>query len=493
MEAANLSVKITGDASELMREIGRANAALRNLRDSAFSMSAYSYGVKNDLFKAKRNSFISYTKSANVPIDEQISWWENTMAEFSYDYDVIKACSEQIFKLTRSLIGDIQNEAKTYIDERTYLNDWQSYGDNAISAFDRIKSKNREFLNYGFITYSEYVDNVENAGSLLYNGRIKQSKKWLEHEEKYNGLSADDYIAGLNRMAEYSKEYYNRGLISWREYSDGISQINDMLADKVKEKNKEIYSSWQTDADMWQNMRQTYGDWDKYGDSEEQFYKRKIERIKNFYAQGIISFDDFDIDTKNASMSLYKTQSKSIDNMLSVQYQAIKSLKAQFETDKSNLKNSWAVADRKEDIGEVSGLLGIYKYAVTTRGQEKYKELQERLKKLQREEQLYELETKNNAIIKSLEEEYRYAEANKGVLLDNLRSSSVDISSWTRALNDNVAISTANIGNTLNAILKAIGDKEINVYNDNSNKNTINLSNGMQVMFSGGRYLYYGM
>lgn len=369
-----------------------------------------------------------------------------------------------------------------------------------------------EELEHWLEMQKQYASNEKDIADIeeqVFSLRVKQmsefnknSENWLAHEEKYNNLTAEGYIEGLERMKISQKEYFNQGLISWDEYSQEVQSLNDRIADKhkeaeekVKEENAEIFSSWQNDADMWERMRSTYGDWDKYGDSEEQFYKRKIDRIKEFYAQGIISFEDYDKAVKEASMDLYESQSNGIDEMLSAQYQTIQDLRQKFSDDEKALQDSWAVSDRRADMTDVKAQMGIYQNAVTTRGQEKYKELQEQLKSLQREEQLYNLQTKNNAIIKSLEEEYRYAEANKGVLLDNLRSSSIDISSWTRALNDNVSISTANIGNTLNDILKAINSKDFNVdvYNDNSNKNTINLSNGMPIMFSGGRYLYYGM
>lgn len=55
-------------------------------------------------------------------------------------------------------------------------------------------------------------------------------------------------------------------------------------------------------------MRSTYGDWDKYGDSEEAFLKRKIDRVKEMYEAGTISFEEYIDDTNQYSMDLYKAQ-----------------------------------------------------------------------------------------------------------------------------------------------------------------------------------------
>lgn len=118
-----------------------------------------------------------------------------------------------------------------YIEERTYFNDWQNVGDTPTLAFERIKERNQAALNEGYISYEEYAENLYEVGQKLYDGRLDNSYDWLEHEKKYNGLSAQDYISGLERMRVYTQEYYELGIIDYRKYYAEMQNINDDIFD----------------------------------------------------------------------------------------------------------------------------------------------------------------------------------------------------------------------------------------------------------------------
>lgn len=107
------------------------------------------------------------------------------------------------------------------------------------------------------------------------------------------------------------------------------------------------------DADAWQELRSTYDDWDKYGDSEEDFLKRKIDRVKEFYNAGKISFEEFIDDTNKYSMDLYKSQSSAVDELLQKQQDYISNVKEEFSKQEQELRDSWDVQDRKTDMSEV--------------------------------------------------------------------------------------------------------------------------------------------
>lgn len=68
-------------------------------------------------------------------------------------------------------------------------------------------------------------------------------------------------------------------------------------------------------------------------------------------------------------------------------------------------------------MSEVQAQLDVYANSVTDKGQQKYKELQEQMKQLQRDEELYQLQKKNNATIESLEAEYKQMEDGKKNIL----------------------------------------------------------------------------
>ena len=60
----------------------------------------------------------------------------------------------------------------------------------------------------------------------------------------------------------------------------------------------------------------------------------------------------------------------------------------------------------------------------------KYKELQEQMKQLQRDEELYQLQKKNNATIESLEAEYKQMEDGKKNILTGLQNADINISAY---------------------------------------------------------------
>lgn len=137
-------------------------------------------------------------------------------------------------KLKQALKTDLSvknQNSLNYIEERTYFNDWQNVWDTPTLAFERIKERNQAALNEGYISYEEYAENLYEIGQKLYDGRLDNSYDWLEHEKKYNGLSAQDYISGLERMRVYTQEYYELGIIDYRKYYEEMQNINDDIFD----------------------------------------------------------------------------------------------------------------------------------------------------------------------------------------------------------------------------------------------------------------------
>ncbi len=456
----------------------------------ALGIPSYARGLKNERFQMERDNFKSLTKSSNVPIDEQIAWWQDAVERFSYDYEVVKECNEEIFSLTRKLADNINDLSGVYIEERTHFNDWETYGDNALAAFERVKENNRKFLDDGFITYSEYVENVKKAGEDLYEGRIEQSEDWLEQQRKYNGMSTEEYIAGLERMADYTKEYFANGIIDYREYAEGLQEINNDIfkargeqAKELQKQNAADYKHWESDAANWKKMRDTYGDWDDYGDSHIQFYERCIERVKEFYEAGKIDWQQYMDDTFDYQLKLYKAQEGALDeameNALKDKRDYIADLKDRFRTQEDALKRSWDEDDRSADMADIRKQIGIYSHAVTNKGREKYEELQARLKQLQREEEIAELEAEHNRIIERLEKELAAAETNKRGLLTSLNSYGMSTNQLVGGIVADVQNMRGFLSDMFAKLINAVeSSARANSYTDNSSKTYYNVGSG---------------
>ena len=286
--------------------------------------------------------------------------------------------------------------------------------------------------------------------------------------------AAELLIQRVGEAAERLEEFYANDVINYQKYVEEKQTLEEKRYDAVAQKNADEYSTWQKDADAWQELRNTYDDWDKYGDSEEDFLKRKIDRVKEFYNAGKISFEEFIDDTNKYSMELYKSQSSAVDELLQKQQDYISNVKDEFSKQEQELRDSWDVQDRKTDMSEVQAQLDVYANSVTDKGQQKYKELQEQMKQLQRDEELYQLQKKNNATIESLEAEYKQMEDGKKNILTGLQNADINISAYVATITDKVSATGGNIESLLSRMLDKFDSFKIENNSMSDNRKIIN-------------------
>lgn len=544
-ETAGLTVFIDGDISGLTEAVDKAQASI----DSLSSYTSVGYGW--DYTTAKRR-FSNWANSGNRSIDEQIKWWQNAMDAFSYDENVQWDAREWIYKLNRKKIGDINKFSAEYINGRDYFGDIPFDSDEAVRVFNEIKELNRDFADRGILTWKEYGDNVSKIGLDMYKGRIDTSEKWLKHEEKYNDLSIESYVGGLERMKAYTDQYFAEGLISYKEYVLGKEYIDDEIAKKyaeeyalwkndaltwqsdrnlyndweengdntvsyytrvnekiqefyetgkiswntmneeIKEASRslfkiqsqgdEVYSAWKKASKHWKRMRNTYDDWEQYGDSIVQFYERCIERISQMYNEGHISWQKYMDETAEYELAKFSAQSQELDGIFSAMSSYINELRKQYKQEESSLKESWVINDRTDRISEVDTQLKIYRNAVTERGKDKYRSLLEERKKLSREEQLYNLQKSHNEVISNLEEQYERAESNKERILNGINASNADLSDIAESINVNFADFGTRTETLLNQLILAVNNSARSISaggNSYTDNRTVHIATGV--------------
>lgn len=435
----------------------------------------YATGKDNsDAFTSAKDDWTHYTKTHAVTTAQELEKWLKFQEEYKSNDKDIADIEEQIFSIMQKQTKEFNEQSKAYLEKHSAINDWGDNGDTPLDAFKRIKDRNYQDLQDAKITWDDYVDNVSDAGETLYDDMKSYSDSWLEHQQKYHNMSIDDYIAGIDREAERLEEFYANDVINCQKYVEEKQALEEKRYDAVTQKNADEYSAWQKDADAWQELRSTYDDWDKYGDSEEDFLKRKIDRVKEFYNAGKISFEEFIDDTNKYSMELYKSQSSAVDELLQKQQDYISNVKDEFSKQEQELRDSWDVQDRKTDMSEVQAQLDVYANAVTDRGQQKYKELQEQMKQLQRDEELYQLQVKNNATIESLEAEYKQMEDGKKNILTRLQNADINISAYVATITDKVSATGGNIESLLSRMLDKFDSFKIENNSMSDNRKIIN-------------------
>ena len=496
----------------------------------------YATGKDNsDAFTSAKDDWTHYTKTHAVTTAQELEKWLEFQEKFKSNDKDIADIEEQIFSLTQKRTQELNNLSKSYIEERAALNDWDDNGDNPIDAFTRIRDRNMAEVEAGRMTWEDYTTEMSSIGSTLYDNMTEYSRDWLEHQEKYNGMSAADYIAGIGRIQTYTEQMYAQGIISHKEYVEAKNKLNEEYLDKRKEQIEQEYNiskdyisehtyfnDWQDNGDNpldaynrvmdrhreeLANGELTQDEFDKYqSELGSDMYSERVEQSKNwleeqrkyygmtdeeyiaglkriqqytqeYYDLGLISRKEYNENMTELNHDMFDQAGESFDDMLQQQQDYINKLRDEFSAQEQALQDSWTVEDRKADMSETQAQLDIYANAVTDRGQQKYKELQEQMKQLQRDEELYQLQVKNNATIEKLEAEYDALENSKADFIKSIATNidSIDVTGIVADITQEVSGGNDKITKTLGEIIEAIKGIKIEQQNYNNNsKITIN-------------------
>ena len=403
----------------------------------------YADGKDNsDGFTTARDDWTHYINTHAVTTSQELEKWVELSNQFKDNAKDIADIEEQIYSLTKKQNEELNESSIEYLELRTAMNDWEDVNDDPISAYSRINERNAAELEAGRLTWDEYADVMKDAGNTLYEGRIEQSRKWLEHEREYNDMSTSDYIEGLRRMQAYTQEFFEQGIIGAQEYRDSWTEINENIFDAYKEQNQEILDSYFKSADNYKKIRDTFNDWDDVGDSEIRYYTARLANVEKLHRDGIISsWQDYMDMSMDEYLNLYQATEADFDKKLEEYRDFISETESKYRDEEQALRDSWTVEDRETDLNEVNRLLGIYENAATEQGREKYQELLDQKKQLEREEELYQLQQDNNASLEALEAEYAEMEATKEKTLKAMRTDQFNI--FKEA--ENIAVDTSNI------------------------------------------------
>lgn len=503
---------------------------------SGMGIPHYATGKDNsDAFTSAKDDWTHYTKTHAVTTAQELEKWLEFQEKFKSNDKDIADIEEQIFSLTQKRTQELNNLSKSYIEERAALNDWDDIGDSPVDAFARIRDRNMAEVEAGRMTWEDYTTTMSGIGSTLYDNMTEYSRDWLEHQEKYNGMSAADYIAGIGRIQTYTEQMYAQGIISHKEYVEAKNKLNDEYLDKRKEQIEKEYdisknyisehtyfNDWQDNGDspldaynrVMDRHREelskgeiTQEEYDKYqSELGSDMYSERVEQSKNwleeqrkyygmtdeeyiaglkriqqytqeYYDLGLISRKEYNENMTELNHDMFDQAGESFDDMLQQQQDYINKLRDEFSAQEQALQDSWTVEDRKADMSETQAQLDIYANAVTDRGQQKYKELQEQMKQLQRDEELYQLQVKNNATIEKLEAEYDALENSKADFIKSIATNidSIDVTGIVADITQEVSGGNDKITKTLSEIIDAIKGIKIEQQNYNNNsKITIN-------------------
>lgn len=503
---------------------------------SGMGIPHYATGKDNsDAFTSAKDDWTHYTKTHAVTTAQELEKWLEFQEKFKSNDKDIADIEEQIFSIMQKQTKEFNEQSKAYLEKHSAINDWGDNGDTPLDAFTRIRDRNMAEVEAGRMTWEDYTTEMSSIGSTLYENMTEYSRDWLEHQEKYNGMSAADYIAGIGRIQTYTEQMYAQGIISHKEYVEAKNKLNDEYLDKRKEQIEKEYdisknyisehtyfNDWQDNGDNpldaynrvmdrhreeLANGELTQDEFDKYqSELGSDMYSERVEQSKNwleeqrkyygmtdeeyiaglkriqqytqeYYDLGLISRKEYNKNMTELNHDMFDQAGESFDDMLQQQQDYINKLRDEFSAQEQALQDSWTVDDRKADMAETQAQLDIYANAVTDRGQQKYKELQEQMKQLQRDEELYQLQVKNNATIEKLEAEYDALENSKADFIKSIATNidSIDVTGIVANITQEVSGGNDKITKTLSEIIEAIKGIKIEQQNYNNNsKITIN-------------------
>ena len=396
----------------------------------------YASGKNNEWFELEKADLTHYKKTHNMSPTEELEWWNRLMEQFSYDSEVVKEIEEEIFAAQQKIIAEQEKILKAE----------KKANEDALSDYKRNSD--------AWIKYQVEVNDM---------GVQEQIDAYQRQLYNYNAMVSDMVVS-----TQYSTDEI-KGI--WNDFYEYKAGVDLKIGKLEKEKNYAVYQKWQSDAENWKTIRDTYDDWYEAGDSPVKFYERSIEVIQQMYDGGFVGWQEYRDDSMEAQLNLYKAKMDEVDTLLDSQKKYISNLKQQFASEENALSEKWEVQDRKASKAEISHQLDIYEGAVTQRGMDKYKSLQEQMKQIRREEEMYQLQKTHTEKLSDLEKNYDIIEANKKYLLATIEKSGINIEDIVSGVNYDIKSMENTITTLFAQTISAIKSIKVSSssYSDNRN------------------------
>ena len=218
-------------------------------------------GFLNDEQKAARE----YIQSIIEAMEQQIELEEDSkelikmleIASSTHGIDYGKDTETEEEKAIRNLKYQLDTEKITY----------KEYYDTLEKMKDSYYTKgSKQWQQYTLEIYKgrkKLQEDNAKAELQAYEDRLKNSYDWIEQEQFYGRLGDDETIAAYNRIREYTKQYYEQGIIDFKKYTEEIKKLD-----------KEIYSIQK------ENLQDSNK---QLSDLRKKRYDEAVKQIEDYY------------------------------------------------------------------------------------------------------------------------------------------------------------------------------------------------------------------
>lgn len=487
----------------------------------------YAEGKSNsDAFTAESDDWTHYTKTHAVTITEELEKWVELSKEYTANIKDAEDIEERLYSLTRERREELNELSEEYISDRSFFNDWSEWGDSAIEAFDRVRDRELAYAADRKITEKEANDYLAELGKDMYDQRIENSEAWIDKQIRYNDMSVEDTKAAYDRMAAYTQEYYDNGLISYREYIEGMEELDEQRAERlldaynvddnraqrykqmaevfgfdegdnlVKTIGRELdnldkayadgafkgsdedywdkraellieqrnaeFDEWQTAMDKERTLYDLWDMWDSIG-GKTGWLEDYAKRLQQFRKEEKISEKEFRAEMLDVYVEYYNAQEEALDEALQAQSDYIDSVNEKYDNLINKKEDAFDMKSLNDDIAEQQRKAEIYEGAVTQRGQDVYNDAVDRLEELQHQKEIKELQAEQTKVVSGLRTDYDKIEQNKKQILNGLGAQFIDVNAIASA----IKADTAGTQELLRAMLAAVRNiPGGNVYGD---------------------------
>lgn len=366
---------------------------------------------------------------------------------------------------------------------RNKINDAQTKAAEKAAA-ERTKIAEQEAKERAKLAEQEAKE-TQKAREKAYKETQAQSYAWIS--ERVDRGDFGDY--GTSAKESYER-IYQRALEAYRNGVIDIDALADE-ADRIKAAKLQDYKSEKTKLANFIDDRDFYNDWDAVNTTEEKVLQKMLDNADRYYAEGILSYREYMDEVRQLNRSIYTAQAteqesmmslvqERIDRQLSEKRAEIDAVKKELDAQVSDLRASYTAADRKKRLAELKEEIQDYSGSVTLKGREHLKSLQDERERLLREQEIENLQKKNNEIIEQLEAEYKAMELEKTSLLTKIADNTAEFAKLTAAI---TGIGDSVSGAVASTMTKIIQDNSVhNNYNTNNASQYIQAAQHVDVM-----------
>lgn len=252
-------------------------------------------------------------------------------------------------------------------------------------------------------------------------------------------IDAKNYYDSLEKI---KNKYYKNGTKEWQQYTLEIKRGREKIQEEQK---KAAESEFKNTIS---GMEELIEDAEFYGTASKEEIVKKYQDIRkyilNAYLDRKIDYENFAEQLRKIDKDIYSAQKdmlkENLDNMSLLRSDAYEKAVKQINDYYESIKKARKNAERDEELAELKETEALYQGAVSRAGQNKLKELQKDIRKLEREKMQDELENQREYHLENLEAKYKALEENQNeyfsTVQNGVKTTAEVVAEYTRQINE---------------------------------------------------------